>query len=160
MDTIVYRIAKSQQRLQDLSGTGAFRNGGRWNSKGTYMLYASMNSSLAYLETLVHFNEPEMPPNLFIAAIQLTGSDGLIFELPDKQYPSPWQENGNTENKLLGDHWMNETKHLAVKVRSAINPSEFNYLLNPLFPDFHKKVSIVSVEALNIDSRLIKQFKS
>jgi len=59
---IAYRIVKSIGRAGDFSGTGAFRNGGRWNSKGTYMLYTSMNSSLAYLETLVHFDEADMPP--------------------------------------------------------------------------------------------------
>jgi RES domain-containing protein len=52
---VVFRIVKSLNRAKDLSGMGAFKNGGRWNSKGTYMLYTSINSSLAYLETLVHF---------------------------------------------------------------------------------------------------------
>ena len=153
---IVYRIAKSLQRARDFSGIGAFKNGGRWNSKGTYMLYTSMNSSLAYLETLVHFNETDQPPNLCITAIEIKESDELIYQLPDNEYPVNWQAQDNLENKIKGDQWVRENKFLAFKVRSAINPSEFNFLLNPLYPGFHDKVTIHSIEQLNIDTRLIR----
>ncbi|WP_414649653.1 RES domain-containing protein, partial [Chitinophaga sp.] len=36
---IVYRIVKTAERAQDLSGKGAYLAGGRWNSTGTFMLY-------------------------------------------------------------------------------------------------------------------------
>jgi RES domain-containing protein len=67
---LVYRIAKSLEHAQDIFGFGAFKFGGRWNNKGTYMLYTSMNSSLAYLESLVHFNETDVPPGLYITVIE------------------------------------------------------------------------------------------
>jgi len=153
---VVYRIAKSIRRAQDFSGIGAFKNGGRWNSKGTYMLYTSVNSSLAYLETLVHFNEPDMPPDLYIAAIEVKAGSKLIYQLPDDEYPAAWQAQGNLENRITGDQWIRENKFLAFKVRSAINPSEYNFLLNPLFRGFHDKVTVHSVERLNIDSRLTR----
>jgi RES domain-containing protein len=153
---IVYRIAKSMQRTQDFSGIGAFKNGGRWNSKGTYMLYTSMNSSLAYLEALVHFNEPDIPPNLYITAIEIKKGDALLYQLPDNKYPVNWQMQDNLENKMMGDKWMRENKFLVFKVRSAINPSEYNFLLNPLYPRFHDMVAVKSIQQLNIDTRLIK----
>ena len=151
---LVYRIAKTLSRTEDLSGTGAFKYGGRWNSKGTYMLYTSMNSSLAYLENLVHFIDPNIPPNLFITAIEIN-AEHLIYHLPDNEYPAEWESADNYENKLMGDKWMAE-KRLAIKVRSVINPSEFNYLLNPLYPGYHDLVKIQSIDKLRIDSRLIK----
>ncbi|HVS92370.1 MAG TPA: RES family NAD+ phosphorylase [Mucilaginibacter sp.] len=153
---IVFRIAKSEDRVRDLSGYGAFRNGGRWNSKGTYMLYTSMNSSLAYLESLVHFDESFFPPNLFVAAIQLPDDDKLIYTLPVKNYPKEWQLPENSENKTIGDRWIHERKYLAFKVRSAVNPSEYNFLLNPLYPDYNDLVKIASIEALKTDARLRK----
>lgn len=156
---IVYRIAKSEARAKDLSGMGAFKNGGRWNNKGTYMLYASMNSSLAYLENLVHFDESDMPPDLYIAAIEITDQltiSELIYQLPDDQYPELWQLHENLENKVMGDGWMFSKEFLAIKVRSAVNPSEFNFLLNPLFPGYHDKVRLQSIEPLHIDARLIR----
>ncbi|HEY4326557.1 MAG TPA: RES family NAD+ phosphorylase [Mucilaginibacter sp.] len=156
---VAYRIAKSPSRAQDLSGMGAFKNGGRWNSKGTYMLYTSMNTSLAYLENLVHFDASDLPPNLYIAAIEInsdSSTNKLIYELPDSVYPVSWQLHENLENKILGDGWMLEKKFLAIKVRSAVNPTEFNFLLNPLFPEYHDKIKVQSIEPLDIDARLIR----
>ena len=68
----VYRIVKAKERTNDLSGTGAYKTSGRWNSKGTYMLYTSENSSLAYLETLVHFDDTEYPFMIRVKLIEVT----------------------------------------------------------------------------------------
>jgi RES domain-containing protein len=150
----VYRITQLAERALDLSGTGAFLYGGRWNSAGTYMLYTSMNSSLAYLETLVHFNEFNMPPGLFITKLEF--DENLIHHLADRDYPEFWQQPDNIETQALGDSWMTAGKYLGFEVKSAINPSEFNFLLNPLFPRFHDLVKIISVTPLEIDTRLLR----
>ena len=152
---IAYRIAKSQLRAEDISGMGAFRNGGRWNSKGTYMLYASENSSLAFLENLVHFDELNLPPDLYMISIEISIDESQVYRLPYPEYPVKWQLLENLENKKMGDRWMSEKKYLAVKVKSAVNPSEYNFLLNPLFPHYHDLVKVLSIEPLPIDSRLL-----
>src|SRR3712207_6563948 len=103
----VYRIVKTEQRTGDLSGTGAYRFGGRWNSKGTYMLYTSENSSLAYLESLVHLDESELPPHLFIVQIEIH-PDVPVYTLPGASYPDRWLELGNLQTQRLGDQWMSE----------------------------------------------------
>lgn len=151
----VYRIAKSEKFAADLSGTGAFKYGGRWNSKGTYMLYTSENSSLAYLETLVHLDEFNLPPHLYLTVIEIKDQK-LISELSDSLYPSNWQLIDNLNNQALGDQWMNAKQYLGIKVRSAVNPSEYNILLNPLYPGYHEKLKVVSVEKIRIDSRLVR----
>lgn len=153
---LVYRIAKSMLRAEDISGTGAFRMGGRWNNKGTYMLYTSMNSSLAYLENLVHFDESNFPPGLYIITIEIKATDALIYQLPDIEYPDTWQLLDNFGNKQMGDLWMKEKKHLAIRVRSAVNPAEYNYLLNPLYPGYHDRVKIKTIEPLAVDPRLTR----
>jgi RES domain-containing protein len=83
----VFRIVQDKRRTSDLSGIGAFRSGGRWNSKGTYMLYCSENSSLAFLESLVHFDKILIPPQLFISELEITGDsltgEGLSKELDE-----------------------------------------------------------------------------
>jgi len=152
---LVYRIAKTIERAEDISGFGAFKYGGRWNNKGTYMLYTSMNSSLAYLESLVHFNETDVPPELHIAAIEIK-DEHLIYHLPDNKYPPLWQAPDNPANKKMGDAWMRSKKHVAFKVRSVVNPLEFNFLLNPLYRGYHDKVKIISIDKLSIDLRLLK----
>lgn len=152
----VYRVVKSAKRARDLSGTGAYKGGGRWNSAGTYMLYTSENSSLAYLENLVHFEQQFAPPSLYIVTLEMQPDKKLILELAEQDYPQNWLEISNLENKRTGDEWMKERKYLAVKVRSAINPMEYNYLLNPLFPGFHDLIRVVTVEELAVDARLVR----
>jgi RES domain-containing protein len=152
----VYRIAKLRQRITDLSGTGAYRTGGRWNSKGTYMLYTSENSSLAFLENLVHMDEQEFPPHLYIAELAIV-PDAPVYRPEPELYPVNWLKLGNLENKILGDQWMTERRYLAIRVQSAVNPAEFNYLLNPLFPAYHELVKISSVTRIDVDDRLVKQ---
>src|SRR2546421_9050542 len=97
----LYRIVQSKTRTTDLSGTGAFRVGGRWNSKGTYMLYTSENSSLAYLETLVHFDKLLTPPNLYIIELEVQDQSS-IYSFPDTEYPVNWLDTGLIENQRLG----------------------------------------------------------
>lgn len=152
----VYRIAKSERRINDLSGMGAYKEGGRWNNPGTYMLYTSENSSLAYLENLVYFDPENTPPNLYIMHIELKVKETLIYTLPDSGYPKNWQKIGNLENKYLGDQLIDDMKFIAIKIKSAINTFEYNYLLNPLFPRYHDLVKISVVEKLKVDTRLIK----
>lgn len=151
----VYRIVKHKKRVNDLSGTGAYKYGGRWNNKGTYMLYASENSSLAFLEVLAHFNASEYPPDLYSVKIKIEDK-ALIYILPEKSYPANWLQHENLENKTFGDKWMEEKKFLGIKVRSAINSMEFNYLLNPLFPGFHNLITVADIKKIVLDDRLIR----
>jgi RES domain-containing protein len=149
----VFRIVKDKIRTTDLSGIGAFRVGGRWNSKGTYMLYTSENSSLAYLESLVHFEGSIHPPHLFIMQIEVDDV-APVYTLPDEQYPNNWMQLELPENKQLGDHWMAERAYLGVRVRSAVNRAEYNILLNPLFPRFYDLVKVISIIEIPLDERL------
>jgi RES domain-containing protein len=153
---LVYRIVKTKKRTTDLSGMGAFKEGGRWNNPGTYMLYAAENSSLAYLESLVHFEAENTPPNLYIITIDIKADDGLIYTLPPNAYPQNWQQIGNLANKNLGDKLMDEQEFVAIKIKSAINTLEYNYILNPMFPGFHDLVKVYDVEELPVDVRLVR----
>ncbi|HJW16786.1 MAG TPA: RES family NAD+ phosphorylase [Flavisolibacter sp.] len=150
----VYRIVQNRSRATDLSGTGAFQYGGRWNSKGTYLLYTSENSSLAYLESIVHFDPIDFPSQLFIITIQID-DEAPIFMLPDKDYPGSWLQPGLHANQAIGDRLMAENKFLGIRVRSAVNVMEYNCLLNPLFPGFQNLVRVVSVNEIDTDKRLM-----
>ena len=68
----VYRIAKGKY-AQDLSGEGARLYGGRWNRRGTSVLYTAGNSSLAMLEKLVH-----IPPYVFPKDLKIYLEDRLL----------------------------------------------------------------------------------
>jgi RES domain-containing protein len=150
----VFRIVKTKTRGNDLSGTGSFQVGGRWNSKGTYMLYTSENSSLALLENMVHYDRSLLPPRLYIMELEMDPSP--VYTVKDAEYPANWLQPGLIRNQQLGDKWMREQKFLAIKIKSAVNVLEYNYLLNPRFPDYGKLVKVKSLTEIKIDERLIK----
>ena len=68
----VYRIAQ-RNFIEDLSGEGARLFGGRWNHKGTSLLYTAESRSLAALEILVHAHN--------LSSISSLAT--LILEIPD-----------------------------------------------------------------------------
>jgi len=151
---VVYRMVKSEERTKDLSGKGAFIEGGRWNNPGIFLLYTSMNSSLAILESLVHFDESELPPRMFIMHIEVDES-AIIYSLPDQNLPENWRQPENIELKEIGDKLIRSNQHIAIKVRSAVNPEEYNILLNPLFPAYYDLVKVIASEPYALDQRLI-----
>ena len=56
--TRAWRIVREDHGYTAFDGEGAWRFGGRWNSRGTRTVYTSATLSLAALETLVHLNPP------------------------------------------------------------------------------------------------------
>ncbi len=150
---IVYRIAKLKHRSSDLSGTGAYNEGGRWNNTGTYALYTSENRSLAALEILVHEGEAELPPHLYIMSIEINDS-APMYEVQDTEMPEDWRTPENIALKELGDKILKGNKHIAIKAISAVMPDEYNYVLNPSFPNYFNLVTITKVEEYNTDMRL------
>jgi RES domain-containing protein len=151
---LVNRIVKIRERALDLSGRGASRFGGRWNNEGVCMLYTSLNVSLAMLEMLVHTDESEVPPKMFISRIQIA-DPAPIYKFPDADLPKNWREPDSLQLKNIGDRLMSERKYLGIRVPSAVLPSEFNMLLNPLFPGYADLVKVIAIEPLDIDLRLI-----
>ena len=88
---IVFRIVQDKGRSGDLSGTGAFRRGGRWNSKGTDMLYTSENSSLAFLEYMSPSIRTSCRRRSYIMEIGIK-DDKLIYEPTETEYPKDWKQ--------------------------------------------------------------------
>jgi len=150
----LYRIVKTRNRTNDLSGAGTYKTGGRWNNKGTYILYTSINSSLALLESLVHFDIQDIPPQLHIIQLEID-DNAPLFILPEAEYRKNWMKHELIENKNMGDKWMDEKKYLAIQVRSAVNTFEYNYLLNPLYPRYYDLVKVKAVHEITFDERLL-----
>lgn len=150
----VHRIVKTLARTRDLSGLGAYLEGGRWNSEGVYALYASENPSLALLELLVHVDPEEMPPDMYVMELGLARTS-RILQVPDDDLPHDWREPENLSLRNLGDRHLKEGKYLGLKVRSAVMPSQYNFVLNPRHADFGKCVQVERVYPLEIDRRLL-----
>ena len=149
----VYRIAKTKLRAGDLSGTGAFKVGGRWNNPGVFALYTSENQALAMLELLVHIEESELPPDLYIITLEIDNR-APIWEFKDEALPIDWRLPDNLVLKNMGDRLLLNKQYIGFRVRSAVMPDEYNLVLNPLYPDFNKLIKIARFDRLEVDQRL------
>ncbi len=148
----VFRIAQKPY-IDDLSGTGAYLFGGRWNLKGTRALYTASSISLAYLEFLVHqFERDNWPQDMWISEIVIK-DPGSILELSQKELPASWKNlKYHGETQQVAQKYFSQDR-LGIKVPSVIVPSESNILLNPLYKKFQSLVEIQHKESLELDKR-------
>ena len=150
----VYRIAKYKY-INDLSGEGARMYGGRWNSKGTNMLYTASNRSLATVEYLVHLPIALIPRDIYIVEI-LIPDNIQITELTIKDLPSNWSHYPAPFSlAVIGDKWVNSNQSLLLKVPSSVVKGEYNILINPKHELFNK-IKVNHFEPYNFDQRLLK----
>ena len=148
-----WRIVKAKHASIAFSGEGAAKAGGRWNSKGTRMIYCSATKSLAALETLVHINPP-VPFKYVVFRIKFDAT--LIEYLRIRALPEEWQtEPPPPATKEIGDNWCREARSAVLAVPSVIVPDELNYLLNPAHHHFNK-IHIRKAEAFAFDPRLLR----
>lgn len=151
---LVYRIAKKEV-VKDLSGTGAKLYGGRWNHRGTAILYTSETRALATVEFLVHVSLSNAPKGLMIATIEIPDSivpeDAPRGSLPKgwRGYPPP------REVADLGTQWAKSGRSLLLRVPSAVVEQEHNILINPLHSDM-RRVKVQRVEKFEFDRRLMR----
>ncbi|MCF8067722.1 MAG: RES family NAD+ phosphorylase [Desulfobacterales bacterium] len=137
----------------DLTGKGAWQFGGRWNKKYTGILYTSENRALALLEFSVNAGYPFLPP---LSLLTVTVPDEIKPEhISLKKLPKNWNDK-TPPVKLaeIGTDWANSNSSLMLKVPSAIVFYEYNYLINPMHPDFKKIAK--KVEPFSVDKRLEK----
>ena len=150
----VYRIAASRN-VRDLRGVGARIYGGRWNHKGTGIIYTSKSRALATVEYLVHVPLSIIPANISIATLHIPDSikpkSISVNRLPGnwRRYPSP------SRLADIGSNWVRVNESLLLRVPSAVVAGEFNILINSQHPDM-KDITISKIEKYKFDDRLIK----
>lgn len=149
---IVYRMAHPIH-ARDLSGNGARLYGGRWNKKGTGLIYTSTSRSLAAFEALVHMSLPDLLIGWKIVSIGIPKS--IVPKIIDpSSLPKEWYKNPPPFALAgLGTGWAFSKESLMLQVPSAVVQQEYNILINPLHPDM-KFVKIVDVDNFKYDDRL------
>lgn len=130
----VWRICRRRYRRFD--GEGARLYGGRWNHRGTSLVYTSGSLSLAALELFVHVDTDLAPAGLI--AIPADIPVDLKFEAVDpEKLPKNWRDYPAPEAlKSIATGWLERSASAVLEVPSAVIPTERNYLLNPKHADF------------------------
>ena len=134
----VWRIATDTPAYgsDDLSGKGAESTGGRWNKKGTPLLYTSGSIALACLETVVHLGGlSPLPLNRYLVRIDVSKDaweERVLFDplinigwdaLPEGLVSIDW-----------GTDWAISMASLLAQVPSVVVPEEPNIIINPKHP--------------------------
>lgn len=148
----VWRIVKRKYADPAFSGEGARRAGGRFNSPGQPVVYTSESLALAELEMLVH-----LPTDRLLAsyvAFRAHVPSERIDVLDREVLPSNWRSDPAPQSiREIGDEWLWAETSLALRVPSAVVPSEDNVLINPSHPGF-EDVQIDGPFDPEIDERL------
>lgn len=151
----VWRICRERHVASAFSGIGAEKVGGRWNHKGSRVVYASTTLSLAALELFVHLEPNLIPTDL--CAVSAVVPEGVSTEqLAAEDLPANWRDYpAPAKLQDLGSEWVREQRSLVLFVPSAVNPEEFNVLLNPLHPEI-TQVSEIKSKPFRFDPRMWK----
>lgn len=147
-----WRIVKERHAADAFDGEGARLHGGRWNSRGTRVVYASATLSLAALENLVHL----APPISFrFIAFRVDFAELLVESVSVPGLPADWTEEPPLRStQEIGDRWVREARSAVLEVPSVLIPGESNYLINPAHPGFGR-VRIGAAEAFAFNPRLL-----
>ncbi len=147
-----WRICAPRYTGAAFSGEGARIHGGRWNSRGRAVVYASESVSLAVLEQLVHVDDP-MVLDAFVV-VSATLEEDAIEVLPTSSLPDDWRAYPAPPSTLrIGDAWLSEARSLALKVPSVTVRGQHNYLIDQAHPDF-AGIEVSKPEPLDLDPRI------
>lgn len=148
---IVYRLAKSEY-ADNLSGIGSAIYGGRWNSKGVFVIYTGESQEICLLEFIAH--APKLIiPDISLITLEIPNS---ILDIKTKSLPKNWKSYPSPRSlAVIGDNWVKSKKSLSMKVPSCIIPTAFNYVIN-CNHKLIKRVKIKSIEKFDLDTRFLK----
>ena len=117
------------------------------------MIYTADSLALAALEILVHLPQPEFL-RLNFQRIPVKFDIRLVKSLNLIDLPADWDILPPPEStQTIGTEWAVKKKSVLLKVPSTIIREEFNYLINPLHPNF-KKLSIGDAQKFIFDPRV------
>jgi RES domain-containing protein len=136
-----WRVCRSP--FANLSGEGARRYGGRWNTPGRPLLYTAENPALAVLEVRVHLDlEPDLIPDDYVLMEIDLGLASIKEILGSPEVPA-----------IVGDNWLATMETPILKVPSFVVPNSFNFLINPAHPEA-TDFSVRSMGPFDFDKRL------
>jgi len=148
-----YRIVAPKWADDALSGEGARKFGGRWNSPGKALTYLGGSRALAALELLVHLPSPLSRAKPY-RILEVKVPKRLVAFYPLNLLPEGWRESPSPSvTTVIGNDWIDACGQLAMQVPSMLIPEETNLLINPNHPDF-QEVICGEAKEFSFDKRL------
>lgn len=130
---VAYRIADGRHPIFD--ATGAMVHGGRWNSIGLPVIYASETYAAALLEVLVHANLSQPPKNHRVVQIDIP--EEIKVETVAIERIEGWDAADMIASRAFGDKWIESKRTAVLRVPSVITRGrDSNLVINPAHPQF------------------------
>ncbi len=149
-----WRICRRRYAAQAARGEGARLYGGRWNSRGVRVVYASTSLALAAVETFVNL-EPNLRPADFVSMEGEVPEALEIGRIDLKALPVRWYETRDESLRPFGDVWIEAGRTVGLLVPSAAIRGEWNLLLNPAHTQF-SRVAFQAPEPFEFDVRMFR----
>jgi RES domain-containing protein len=128
---LAWRVCKV--RHDPFDGTGPRLVGGRWNSAGRAVIYASDSFAGALLEILAHSSRPRTLPGPH-HAVEIDIPDELVECLDPTDLPG-WERRDSGEARGFGDKWLAEARSPVLVVPAIPSrPVGRTVLVNPAHP--------------------------
>ena len=151
--TTVWRIDRARYAATAFSGIGAQREGGRFNSVGTAVVYTADSLALAMFEVRVHVPTFRGMRGRVVTEAEI--DDDLIETVREEDLPADWQARpAPRSTQSLGDAWVASGRSAVLRVPSVVVPGHTNYVLSPAHPDAGR-VRVGRARPLAIDPRLL-----
>ena len=128
-ELVAWRLDRARFAANWHSGEGAFRAGGRWNSRGVRAVYTSLDPATAILEVAVHtgFAALDTISHVLTAAMVLDPSNIRIVQPEDVSNPN-WLRPGipGAGQQAFGDTLL--AAHPFILVPSAVSSHSWNLI--------------------------------
>lgn len=137
-----------------LSGEGARRYGGRWNSPGRRAVYLGGSLALASMELLVHLKAPAVLETYRKLRVRIPRA--LVAAVSECDLPADWAApRMHPATQEMGDRWLRSRASAVLRVPSAVVIGEVNYIANPRHPDFGR-IEAGAIRGFRFDARVLK----
>jgi RES domain-containing protein len=128
-ELVAWRLDRAQYRATWDSGEGAYRVGGRWNSRGIRAVYCSIDPATAILDVAVHtgFRALDTVPHV-LTAVTISEPASVHVADPDS-VPNPnWLRPGipSAGQQAFGDDLL--ARHKFVVIPSAVSTHSWNLI--------------------------------
>ncbi|HWR17621.1 MAG TPA: RES family NAD+ phosphorylase [Terriglobales bacterium] len=149
-----WRICRQRFAADAATGEGARLFGGRWNSRGVSVVYASTSLALAAIETFVNL-EPNLRPKDLVSVAGEIPDSLEVLKVALESLPANWRRSREESLRKIGDAWVREGLTVALLVPSAAIRGEWNLLLNPAHREF-ARVKFEKPEPFEFDLRMFR----
>ena len=146
-----YRVMSENYHKSPYSSSAS---AGRWNLKGTRMIYAGSTPTVSLLEYLC-IKGTTVARKPWVMVVYDISDENLVGTLDTTSLPHDWNvlPHGKATQDF-GKVWLDEKEYPFLKVPSArldlaFYPLEYNMLINPAFPDLRDVLKVMSTIPFN-----------